>query len=95
MTHRVKKDPNAELDYGFDWSRWLEGNDIVAQSTWEIVDDDATLTTRDGDIIESGTKTIIWLEDGTEATRYQVTNRIVTQGGRTEDQTLLVIVKSK
>jgi hypothetical protein len=35
------------------------------------------------------------LEDGTEATRYQVTNRIVTQGGRTEDQTLLVIVKSK
>ena len=34
MAYEVKKDPNADLDYGFDWTAWLGATDTITESTW-------------------------------------------------------------
>ena len=30
------KDPDAVLDYGFDWSAWLEAGDTIVTSEWIV-----------------------------------------------------------
>lgn len=30
-------DPNATLDYGWDWPRWLEDGDTIESSTWIVL----------------------------------------------------------
>lgn len=78
------KDPNAELDYIIDWSTWL-GADTIASDSW-IVDDGIT---KESDSNTTTTATV-WLSGGTLGRTYDVTNRIVTAGGRTADQTLRI-----
>ena len=36
MAYEVKKDPNADLDYGFDWTAWLGATDTITESTWSV-----------------------------------------------------------
>lgn len=81
------KDPDAVLDYQIDWATWLSG-DTISTSTWivpaGIVKDSDSFTT---------TATTIWLSGGTAGDRYNITNRIVTAGGRTNDSSVLLIVR--
>jgi hypothetical protein len=83
---RFPKDPNSVLDYTVDWydEGWL-GIDTIATSTW-IVPTGLT------NIAESHTTKIatIWLSGGTAGTNYEVTNRITTAGGRTDDRTIVI-----
>lgn len=83
---RVTKDPDALLDYVFDWSDWLE-TDVITSSTWTV---DAGLT-RESDSATT-TQTSVWLSGGTVGGVYEALNRIVTGGGRTADRVLLVRV---
>jgi len=85
----VTKDPDAVLDYGFDWSAWLttSGNDTIATSTWIV---DAGLVK--GITGNTTTTTTVWLSGGTSGITYKAVNRIVTTGGRTNDRTLYVAV---
>lgn len=80
------KDANAVLDYRIDWSAWL-GVDTIASTTWTvptgITQDSATNTT---------TTATIWLSGGTAGTAYTLTNRIVTAAGRTQDQSITILV---
>ena len=80
------KDPDASLDYGFDWSAWL-GTDTIATSTWTV---DSGITK--GATSNTTTTTTVWLSGGTVGTTYNAVNRIVTAGGRTNDHTLTVRV---
>jgi hypothetical protein len=83
------KDPNAVLDYQVDWSPWL-GVDTIATSAWTlpvgITQQSASNTT---------TTATIWLSGGTVATKYPITNRITTAGGRTDDRTITISVKER
>jgi hypothetical protein len=81
------KDPDAVLDYGFDWSDWLDG-DTISTSSWTIAP--ATLTKKSDSL--TTTTTTIWLSGGTVDVVYTVTNRIVTAGGRTEDRSFEIVV---
>lgn len=77
------KDPQADLDYSIDWSLWLTGTDTLSTSTW-IVPSDLTAHNQ-----SYGTATTItWLSGGTNGEVYDVVNRVVTAGGRTEDRTI-------
>jgi hypothetical protein len=49
------KDPQAVLDYGFDWSKWL-GTDTISTSTWTV----PVGITKDSDTHDT-TTTTIWL----------------------------------
>jgi hypothetical protein len=83
------KDPNAILDYQIDWSPWL-GADTITTSVWTlpsgITQQSAANTT---------TTATIWLSGGTVGTKYLVTNRITTAGGRTDDRTITINVKEQ
>lgn len=78
------KDPDAVLDYQLDWSDWLD-SDTISTSEWIV----PAGITNDSDT-ETTTTTTIWLSGGTAGTIYSLVNRIVTAGGRTQDQTIKI-----
>lgn len=86
------KDPDEVLDYGFDWSDWLdEIGDTISTSAWEK--DSASLTVTDE--TKTTTSTTVWLSAGVLGETYFVTNRIVTVGGRTADRSFWLRMATK
>lgn len=84
------QDPDALMDYTIDWgSRWL-GTDTIATSEW-IVPDGINMNTTSN----TPTKATIWLSGGTLGESYDVTNRVTTDGGRIQDQTLRIVIKEQ
>ena len=83
------KDPDARVDFQADWTDWLAG-DTISASTWVvpsgITQYSASNTT---------TSATIWLSGGTEGRDYSVVNRITTAGGRINDQTLIIKIRSR
>ena len=90
----VTKDPDAVIDYKFDWTRWLAETttttDTISTSSWTV----PSGLTKDSDS-NTTTSTTVWLSGGTAGTAYQVANRIVTAGGRTADRTMTVYVQER
>ena len=88
------KDPDEVLDYQLDWTLRLDG-DTISSSDWTIAADDPT----SGIVINSETNTTthakVWVSGGTIGKTAKITNRIVTAGGRTYDQSLLIKIKGK
>ncbi len=87
---RIDKDPDATLDYPFDWSKWLAVvGDTIAAVTWIL---DSSLTK----VSSSFTSQVatVFISGGVLATPpaspnvVPVTCRITTAGGRTEDRTI-------
>lgn len=88
-TYRRMKDPQAVLDYGFDWSTWL-GTDTVESSNWSVSGDDSLLVIDDDSF--STTAATVWLSGGTLGSTYLVTNHIVTADGREDDRTIEISI---
>ena len=84
-----RKDPDAVVDYGIDWVRWLAG-DTLLTSVWlvpsGIVEDSSSNT---------ATAATIWLSGGTVGLSYRLTNRVTTVGLRTQDQTVTIPVRAR
>ena len=84
------KDPDAVVDFKWDWSRWLK-TDVIADATVtadqpglqlnSVTHDDKTVT--------------IWTAGGTKDRNYLLTCEIVTAGGRTENSTITIRVRGK
>ena len=79
------KDPDAVLDFGFDWSDWLADGETISTSEWTV---EAGIT-KDSDS-KTTTVTTIWLSGGSAGTTYNLTNHIVTSGGREDDRSFRV-----
>lgn len=88
---RNPKDPDARLDYAFDWSAWLEDAETIESYTLAVASGDVAL---DGDAEAAGIITA-WLIDGTDKTFAEVTCHIVTSLGREDDRTLGVNVAER
>jgi hypothetical protein len=86
----IKKDPNATLDYPFDWSKWLANvSDTISTVTFLITDTSATPITKTAQSFTAVTATA-WIAGGTAGTAASLTCRITTAGGRTEDRTIVL-----
>jgi len=79
------KDPDAVLDYAFDWTKWLQTSESISTYTISI---DAGLT-KDSDSETAGIVTV-WLSGGTDGETYKVACRITTGLGRTDERTAVV-----
>jgi len=84
------KDPDAVLDYKLDWNDsskgpWLATGETISTSTWTV----PTGITKDTETNSTTTSTV-WLSGGTAGTDYDITCRITTDGGRTEDRTIRI-----
>ena len=86
-------DPDARLDYAFDWSAWLDSDDseTIASYTVAVASGDVTIDT---DSEDAGVVTV-WLEDGTASTRAKVTCHIVTSVGREDDRTMTLSIRQR
>jgi hypothetical protein len=89
-TYDFTKDPDAVLDYGFDWSQWLSPNEQIVTST---------MIASSGINVNSSMNTIsqttVWLSGGTAGFPYTITNRITTNQGRTDDRTITIRVAQR
>lgn len=85
-----RKDPSSVLDYGIDWSEWLATGETISTSTWTV----PTGITEDSSS-KSDTSTLIWLSGGTAGNVYELTNKIVTTGGRTCERSIMIIVEER
>lgn len=76
------KDPDATLDYAWDWSAWLpEGDQIasaVVTATGVTVDQQA----------HTPTTVTAWLSGGEPGRTASATCRVTTSQGRTDDRTI-------
>ena len=84
------KDPDAVLDYAFDWNTWLASGEIISS---RVVTADTGLT-KVSDSESSGIVTA-WLSGGTAGTSYNVACKIVTSDGRTEERSITVLVRER
>ena len=89
MTEEFVKDPDAILDYEFDWTRWL-GDDtissVVITVPTGIVKDQSSNTTK---------KVTVWLSGGTAGSMYLIACRITTAEGRTDERTIRINCSDK
>jgi hypothetical protein len=86
------KDPDAVLDYTFDWSQWLTGTDAITSSTW-IVESPLEIVPASDSFTD--TTATVFLSGGEEGSNYTLTNRITTDGSRTDDRTIEIHVRSR
>ena len=87
---RIKKDPNAVLDYNVDWTEWLVDGDTITSDTW-VVPTGITLASHSHDT----TSATAWISGGTVGAEYDVTCRINTVQGRTDDRTFTLVVEER
>lgn len=86
------KDPQAVLDYVFDWSEWLAAGETISSRTVTA----QTGITKDSDsITDTSTSVTVWLSGGTAGSYYTVICRIVTSAARTDERTLLVQARDR
>ncbi len=83
MTTRFTKDPDAVLDYLWDWSEWLTAVGDTIDTVTFLPDTGITVES----FTHTGTSATAWISGGTAGSSYSVTCRVMTAGGRTDDRT--------
>lgn len=86
----ILKDPEAVLDYTFDWTDWLEGiSDTISSRT----------VTGTGVTVDSsaqvGPLVAVWCSGGTPGTVARIECKIVTAGGRTDERTIYLLIQER
>ena len=97
------KDPNAVLDYKFDWapltngaeggtSDWLASGETISARTITV----STGLTKDSDsLTDTNTSVTVWLSGGTDGQNYTVACKIVTSDSRTDERTITIFVRER
>jgi len=81
------KDPQAVLDFNWDWSVWLGEGETITDKT---VTPDVGLTVNSSSI--NGGIVAAWLAGGEIGTSYSVACTITTSAGRTETRRIQISV---
>ncbi len=87
------KDPDAVLDYTFDWTLWLTSGSSVDTITG------GSVMVASGVHLDSLTydaKTVTaWISGGSPSLNYDITCRIQTTAGRIDDRTITLMVQPR
>lgn len=86
------KDPDALLDYSFDWSAWLL--DIADTIYSATVTAAAPLTTPSAPFVAGGV-VHQFIGGGTLGSTFPVVCQIITAGGRTEERTIYLKIRAR
>lgn len=92
MAQTFIKDPQAVLDYKFDWSTWLGDVDTISSAT---VTPSSGLTLDGSSVTDSNTTVTAWLSGGTAGASYSAVCHIATVQGRQDDRTITIVVAEK
>ncbi len=83
------KDPEATLDYGSDWSAWLEDDELVS-SEWKVPRGLIVM-----DEVMTPIRTIIWISGGRHGKDYVIRNYVITKAGRKDARSKKIKVRHK
>ena len=95
------KDPDAVLDYKFDWkastngtgtSDWLATTETITSHTITAA---TGITVDSSAITDTSTTVTVWLSGGTAGTDYTVACEIVTSESRTDERTMTIAVRQR
>lgn len=89
-TENFVKDPDAVLDYVWDWTAWLTDGETIDTVTWLV---EAGIT--QDFVTKTDSTATIWLSGGTLGEWYDITCRILTTQGRIDDRTRKIQVKAR
>lgn len=84
------KDPDAELEYGFDWSDWLVGDDTIVDSSWAV----GAGVTKESDSFTT-TASVVRVSGGTAGQKYDLINTVTTADGLIVVRTLTLPVEQR
>ena len=96
MPREFVKDPDAVLDYKFDWaaltngtgsSDWLGAAETISAHT---IDADAGIVVDSSVETDAHTSVTVWLSGGTAGVEYAVRCEIETSGSRTDERTMMI-----
>lgn len=85
----LTKDPDAVLDYTFDWSAWLADGETILTHLATIESGDAVIDSTS----QTGTTVVVWLSGGTLGTNVELRCRVTTTESRTDDRTIVVLIR--
>lgn len=77
------KDPQAKLDYGFDWSAWLQDGETIISQEVTVAEEGITIS----DVSSADGAVTFWLSGGVHGQWYHINCHIVTSAGREDDRT--------
>ena len=89
---RFTKDPEAVLDYAFDWTAWLETGETISSyvlTSTSGITIDQTKSNQASGIVTA------WLEDGTDQHNYDITCHIITSLDREDERTIVIEVRQR
>ena len=95
------KDPNAVLDYKFDWkadtngngdSDWLDTDETISTKTVTV---DTGITKDSDSLSDTNTSVTVWLSGGTAGVDYKVACFIETSAGRDDERTIKIQARER
>ena len=88
------KDPDAILDFAFDWSTWLDSGTSESIDDYTIEISPSGELTKDSDGETDGIVTV-WLSAGDAGETYSLRCEIETSDGRTDERTMIIKVRER
>jgi hypothetical protein len=88
---RFYKDPDAVLDFLFDWTEWLAVGEAISSHTITV---SGTGVAVDSSSENSGIITV-WLSGGTAGQVDDVNCQIVTDAARTDERTMKIRIQER
>ena len=107
VSNYFTKDPDAVLDYKFDWkpltngteggiSDWLETSETISTRTITITPTGTGALTKNSDsLTDTNTSVTVWLSAGVDGVDYTVACKIVTSTARTDERSITVQVRNR
>lgn len=100
---KFTKDPNAVLDFKFDWkpltngtpggeSDWLATGETISSKT---ITASSGITVDSSSLTDTNTSVTVWLSGGTAGATYTVACKIVTNAGRTDERSIEIKVEQR
>ena len=82
--------PLSNLDYGFDYSSWLEAGETITTSLWEV---SPSVTLSNEQNLEGICS--VFVEVTTSGTLYKLTNTITTSDNRVDSRSIVLSCKHR
>lgn len=100
LFRKIPKDPNAALDFRFDWGSgkdprvppWLADDETISTA---IVTVPSGLTKESSEIDDDGKTVLVWISGGIAGTDYVVACLVVTSASRTDERSMTISVQQR
>jgi hypothetical protein len=89
MTSQFIKDPNAVLDYKWDWTAWLPAGDTITTAVVAVASGDVAINSQSN----TTNSVTAWISAGTVGTEAELRARVTTAQGRTDDRTITLMIQ--